>query len=151
MPRIDDVVTSLTVLSRVQANQKLNTREGYLTVEQDTYVAYIRRMVSADGRSRTLDTLNTLYQEAFEILGRTAQLHRANQDPRDAVVVRSLCAALRDSLEGLANLRKTYAEDVGVQSRLEVFSRNVEAQVRAVAPEAAEDGPRAEEELRSDD
>lgn len=126
MPRVDDVVTSLTVLSRVQANQKLNTREGYLTVEQDTYIAHIRRIVSLDSRTRTLDTLNTVFQEAFEILRNTCKLHAAKNEASDAAVIQSVCTALRKSLDGLNNLKKTYTDDVGVQCRLEVFSTNVE-------------------------
>lgn len=139
MPRVDDVVTSLTVLSRVQANQKLNTREGYLTVEQDTYIAHIRRIVSSDSRTRTLDTLNTVFQEAFEILRNTHKLYAAKKDANDAAVLSSVCNALRKSLDGLSNLKKTYTDDIGVQCRLDVFSTNVENELTTLGLNSDDD------------
>ena len=52
-------------------------------------------MVSSDGRTRTLDTLNTLYQEAFEILANAKRLRRTKKDARDATTVAVISEALR--------------------------------------------------------
>ena len=127
MPRVDDIVTSLTVLSRVKANDKLNTREGYLTIETDTYVAYLKRIVSGDGRSRTLATLQTLFEEAFEMLRL-----QVSTDPKSATV-QTLIDALRQSKDGLLNLKKTYTDDIGVQSRLDVIGTNIDQHIESAS------------------
>lgn len=128
MPRTDDVLTSLIVMSRVKANQRLNTREGYLTIESDGWTAQVCRLMSPDGRQRTLDTLDTLYTEAFEIVKTSTKLSDAGdggEETRHGHTVLDMTKAMGDSIDGLSNLKKTYQEDVGVCSRLDVFVERI--------------------------
>ena len=127
MPRTDDVLTSLIVMSKVKANQRLNTREGYLTIESDGWTAQVCRLMSPDGRQRTLDTLDTLYGEAFEIVRTSTKLAEAGdgEETRHGHTVLDMTRAMGASIDGLSNLKKTYQEDVGVCSRLDVFVERI--------------------------
>ena len=79
MARTDDVLTSLKVLGKLKANQKLNTRhEGYLTIEGEGWQAQVVRAFSSDSRHRMLDALDTLFTEALAFL-QTHLCHKSDQ------------------------------------------------------------------------
>jgi hypothetical protein len=106
---IEVVRVNLTVLAKVEKNQKLATRDRYLNIEVRSLVPeFVRRWRRDDNRDETLKQINQTVDNAILL----SVNNNGNFD---------VCKYLKRSLYGINNLKQTYSSCTLTVSRFDVI------------------------------
>lgn len=90
---IDYVIVNLNILSSLEPNKKLISKENFINVEQSTFIPeYIRRRWRGDSRDETIKKIETIINKAIEL--------------KSELNIKKL---LENSKKGLLNLKQTYS------------------------------------------
>ena len=109
-----DLLTDLEVLSMIKEDDKLCIRDGHMAIEKRSHPikTAVRRWVNNDSRKITIMYINTLITQSLQFCS----------ENRDKVwIIHEFCKHLTNSLEGLANIKKTYSNDSAIVARLNVI------------------------------
>lgn len=105
----DELIINLKVLSSLQPNCKLITRDTYLNVEQKNWVPQaIKRWHRGDSREETLKKIDSV-------------INRSLSSYLTKKVDSNLKEYLLNSIAGLSNLKETYSTCVQTCSRLDTI------------------------------
>jgi hypothetical protein len=116
---VDQLLTSLRVISMLKEGQKLRVRNGLLGIEfKSTGIpTAINRWVHNDNRYTSLMYIKNVVNNSMEI-SRTHSKDRIN-------------TALTDSLTGLGALSVTYGSDVSVAAMIHVLQERIKNHVQS--------------------
>lgn len=108
---VDQILTSLKVISMIKEGQKVKVRDGLLSLEvQSTGVlAGIRRWINKDNRLTTLRYIRNTVIQAMTLTD-----DRVNQ-------------ALKEAMNGLNCLTITYGDDAGVTAAIDVIKDRIQS------------------------
>ena len=110
MDSVETVIVNLKVLSSLQPYQKLNTKSKHFTITVARYIPeFVLRWYFSSSRDSDYNRITDLYSSAFDILRDNPHI---SQD-------------LENSLNGLANLKKTYEPDVTFAARMDYLTDSV--------------------------
>ena len=105
----DELIINLKVLSSLQPNCKLITRDTYLNVQQKNWIPQsIKRWHRGDSRDETLKKLDS-------VINRSLNSYLSNK------VSSNLKDYLLSSVTGLTNLKETYSVCVQTCSRIDTI------------------------------
>lgn len=110
-----DIVARLEVISSIQPGDKLNTKSGTLSL--DTLLCRLERtLMHRENRSTTIEFCTHVINdvEKFLVSCKTKELRDRIQDP------------LSRSIDGLANLRVSYENDVYTKGKLTALIHSTE-------------------------
>jgi hypothetical protein len=121
---IDQVLTSLKVISMIKEGQKVCVRNGHLALEvQSTgLVTSFRRWINKDNRQTTLCYVKSVIQNAISII----------KNHKNEVSVEKVTLGLKDSISGINSLSVTYSEDATVCASLQVLRDRIQTELKLV-------------------
>ena len=102
----NELIVNLTILSQVEKNRKLLTKDTYLNMEQKTQLLQVpeavRRWWRGDNRDNTLKKIDLIINKAIDLIDN------------------DIIEYLRKSIKGIENLKETYTDDTQTRARLDV-------------------------------
>jgi hypothetical protein len=119
---LEDIFINLTLLSKIEVGDKLIQNGSMKHINIDTsYFQFITRWFKGSNRNNSLKFINHVLNRAFEYNDNMLE----EKTEKSAVTVFRLTADLKNSLNGLNNLKQTYSTDKLIQSELDVMIDNV--------------------------
>jgi|LauGreDrversion4_2_1035121.scaffolds.fasta_scaffold195293_2 hypothetical protein len=119
---LEDIFINLTLLSKIDVGDKLIQNGNMKHINIDTsYFQFITRWFKGSNRNNSLKFINHVLNKAFEYNDNMLE----EKSEKSAVTVFRLTADLKNSLNGLNNLKQTYSTDKLIQSELDVMIDNV--------------------------
>ena len=118
---VDQVLTSLRVISMIKEGQKVCIRNGFLTLEiKSTGMSTaMRRWINNDSRHNTLRYIKNIISNALDI----SVIHSVTE------TIGKLSTALTDCLTGLGCLTVTYNDDASVTATIEVMCDRIKTHI----------------------
>ena len=112
---MDTTLVNLKVISKLEPTIKLET-DGVLfqQVEWALFPEWARRWWYGQNRATTINKIKQLYKNGFALAG--------NDDNN---VKSRVLDAMKESLEGLENLKQTYAKDNTITSQIDVIIEDI--------------------------
>ena len=93
---IDSILTSLNIIGKVQLNEKLCIRKGYLQIDKVSKFQFLKRFLFNDSRDNTLNYLKQLIRNIKMVL----------ETDRELVI-----NEFDTIIMGINNLKITYSDD----------------------------------------
>lgn len=117
---IDQILTSLKVISMIKEGQKVKVRNGLLDLEpmSSGFSVAVRRWMHNDNRHTTILYIKNVIANAMEII-----LIKHDQSDK-------LERAIIDCITGLGALAVTYGEDASVTATLHVLQERIKSKIR---------------------
>ena len=108
---IDNITINLNVLSNLEQNKKIITKESYLNVEKQSYIPEgIRRTWRGDSRNETVKKIEMIINKAIELKEENCQLG----------------FLLQNSKKGIKNLKETYSDCTQTKARLDSILQKID-------------------------
>lgn len=123
------LLTNLSVLSKVQAQDRLNVRGGMLHIistQTPIVSSSIYRALTGNGRHCTVQTIERLYSQVVDLW------HKQIGEGRN---VMQLYTYITNSLTGFQHLIDVYSSDSTTVSRMEVVVQHVQTAIGTYVPE----------------
>ena len=117
---LEDILVNLILISKIEIGNKLYQNGKYINIDT-SYFQFISRWLSGNTRSNNIVFINIVLNKAFEFteklikdntLENLHSLSRLNND-------------LKNSINGLTNLKQTYSYDKLIQSEIDVIIENI--------------------------
>ena len=117
---LEDILVNLILISKIEIGNKLYQNGKYINIDT-SYFQFISRWISGNTRSNNIIFINIVLNKAFEFteklikdntLENLHSLSRLNND-------------LKNSINGLTNLKQTYSYDKLIQSEIDVIIENI--------------------------
>lgn len=115
---IDQILTSLKVISMIKEGQKVRIRNGIFDLETRStgFGAAVRRWIHNDTRHNTLLYIRNVVGHALELI------KISNQSDK-------LVVALNETLTGLSALAVTYGDDMGTVAAIGVLQLRIRSEL----------------------
>jgi RNA polymerase-binding transcription factor DksA len=111
---IENVIINLKVVSKLIKNQKINTYQSHLNIEQESIVPEaIRRWHRHDNRDIALNKINTSIDVAIEY------------DKKNLEQTYNIKKHLNESIQGLLNFKETYSLCSQTGSRIDLMIEKI--------------------------
>jgi hypothetical protein len=132
---IDEILINLGVLSKVQANQKLITRDKYLNIEYVSIIPeFIRRWKRQDNRDETIKKITLVVHSAIDFLKNkkegeyitTSLNENSDNTLNNKKKGYDIKIYLKNSISGLKALKETYGTCCQTCSRIDVLIDKIE-------------------------
>ena len=111
MSEVDDVIINLNILSTLDPNKKLNTKENYLNVEVSNLLLpeFFKRWYRGDDRDESIKKIDSIITKAILLVNESdlIKLH------------------LEKSIKGIENLKETYSQDIQTKARLDTIIEKI--------------------------
>ena len=128
---IDTCLLNLKIISKLEENDKLITNEDILKIDKPVILQGFKRWYSNEGRDTTMEKLNEIYNQSFEITDKILEdeknnnINKDNLDDSNSQVFQKFIVEFTNSLNGINNLKKTYCEDIPIISQLDMISNKL--------------------------
>lgn len=126
----DNLFLNLTVLSKLNENEKLCIRNGNLTIENRQFEIFSRWLFS-DNRNETIRFIKNLVSSCIAISSNSLSCisfvsGSPGQDvakfkKQQILLLHRIKAALSESITGLCNLQVTYRDDISMVSSIDII------------------------------
>ena len=122
----EDIFVNLTLIAKIEAGDKLvrNKTDKHLNIDT-SYLQFITRWFKGVGRNNSLKFINLILTKAFEINDKLIE----DKNEVDAQTLFRLTSDLKNSLNGLNNLKQTYSYDKLIQSEIDVMIDNIRSKL----------------------
>ena len=115
IPEKDELIINLKVLSKLDKNNKLTTKEKFLNLQSSYFLPEaISRWWNGDNRDESLKFLDNLATKSIKFLNE-------NDD---------IIQNIKESLVGLENLKDTYSKCTQTNARLDVIIEKINKGIR---------------------
>ena len=142
---VTDTISKLKFIGHIQKGEKINVR--YLCVQSDTFLNRLARtFFSTDNRTNAFNFIEGIVNRAFEIISLT--LIKAPLKNADKKLIQNLLNDLKKSVNGIANLRDTYADDIHYICRLDGLIEMIKSKLEDI--EETTEEPRVKSVERND-
>ena len=130
---IDILHTNLVLLSKIQPGDKLLYNSNILNIDR-SYLQFVRRWYNSIDRLKTTQNINTIIDQTFmaidKILGDESYM-TLSSETRDLLLQR-FNLELKNSVNGLINLKTTYYDDNSIVSSIDVIIENINNKVNTL-------------------
>jgi len=117
---IEDIFVNLILISRIEVGNKLIQSDKHINIDTSFFKS-LTRWYNGSNRNNTLNFINIILIKTFAI---NAKLLKDNTDESNQLLLR-LTTNLKNSLNGLINLKQTYSNDKLFQSEIDVLIDNI--------------------------
>ena len=108
---LDNITINLNVLSKLEQNKKIITKESYLNVEKQNYIPEaIKRTWRGDSRNETVKKIELIINKAIDLKEENPQLDEL----------------LEKSKKGILNLKETYSDCTQTKARLDAILQKID-------------------------
>lgn len=122
-----NIYINLKVLGRIEADQKLNTKESFMAVDDSTWYQWALRKYRGDSRENMIYKIDKLIDQTKNLIifaltdekpfeNRSVYLNMTSE----RFLETTLQPILLNAIEGLTNLRNTYNNDTTISSKIEM-------------------------------
>lgn len=118
---IDDVFINLTLIAKIEVGHKLIKNGKHLNIDT-SYFQPVSRWFAGANRNTTLIFISAILHKAFELL---FELYSQLNIQDSVQLLIRLNSELKNSINGLTNLKQTYYYDKLVQSEIDVMIDNI--------------------------
>lgn len=119
---LEDIFINLSLLSKIDVGDKLIQNGAMKHLNIDTsYFQFITRWFKGSNRNNSLKFINHVLNKAFEYNDNLLE----DKTEKSALTLFRLTADLKNSLNGLNNLKQTYNMDKLIQSEIDVMIDNI--------------------------
>lgn len=114
---IDQILTSLKIISMIKEGQKVCVRNGLLSLEPKSTGIHValRRWINNDSRQSTLAYIKNVVNNALNVCNILT----------DSDTIEKLVQALTESSNGLCNLIVTYESDIPIVATIQVMQDRI--------------------------
>lgn len=118
---VDQVLTSLRVISMIKEGQKVCVRNGTLTLENQStgVLAAVKRWLNNDNRYTTIAYIKNVINNAIDI----SKIHKCDN------TLYKLNTSLQKSLVGLSSLEVTYEGDASILATIQVMQERIQTEI----------------------
>lgn len=112
IPEKDELIINLKILSQLEKNRKLITKESYLNLESDNTIQVpesLKRWFRGDSRDESLKKIDNIIVKAIGMIDKYDDLENY----------------LKDSVIGLENLKDTYSKCTQTRARIDVIIEKI--------------------------
>ena len=119
----EELLINLKVLSQLQKNQKLISRGAYINIEIVSIIPeFLRRWNRQDNRHESIKKINSIVNRSVEFI---ASWEKDLEDGEINVDLDNMKQYLENALNGIKNLKETYATCVQTCARLDVIINKI--------------------------
>ena len=112
---IDELVTNLTILSKLEQNKKIMAKDTLINIEPTSYIPEgIRRTMRGDSRDVTVKKVDNIIMKSIRIS------KQGNFDIKDYII---------NAKKGIMNLKETYSDCQQTQARLSTILDKIERHI----------------------
>lgn len=117
---------NLKVIGKLDADQKLNTKDKYICLDDSTWYQWMIRKYRGDSRDNSISKLNKIIEETKKIIDdaliniSSSEKHRRYLNLNAIEFLQEFHKLLREVESGLVNLRDTYNYDTTTSSQLDM-------------------------------
>lgn len=122
---IDDIFVNLTLISKIEIGHKLVQNGKYINID-NSYFQSVTRWFYGANRNSTLHFINLVLHKAYEIM---FELYTQLNVQESVQLLLRLNNELKNSINGLTNLKQTYYYDKLVQSEIDVMIDNIRSKL----------------------
>jgi hypothetical protein len=101
-----EIFSRLKFIGKIQIGEKINLK--YLLLQEDGLITQLTRTLFQDNRNKTLIFLNDTINKSFELI----KCYEKSKKVSEKILCTNLITDLRNSKNGLHNLKETYASDL---------------------------------------
>jgi len=118
---IDQILTSLRIISWIEKGQKVAIRKGLLELEQQSGLRVaVKRWINNDSRHNTLVYIKNVINNALDV----CQKHTCDDTRLE------IREALGDSIIGINNLTVTYQLDLPIVASLQILQERTQSYLK---------------------
>ena len=119
----EELLINLKVLSQLQKNQKLISRGAYINIEIVSIIPeFLRRWNRQDNRHESIKKINSIVNRSVEFI---ASWEKDLEDGEINVDLDNMKQYLENALNGIKNLKETYATCVQTCARIDVIINKI--------------------------
>ncbi len=120
----DDIIPKLKFISRLNKGDKINVKNLY--IQPNNIINKISRsFIHIDDRTNTLMFVNNTIKRGFELFLQ----HIETNNPFDNILCQNILYDLKNSINGLLNLKETYDDDVMFVCKIDSLIEEIEARL----------------------
>ncbi len=121
---LEDVFVNLRLISKIEVGDKLIQTDKYVNIDT-SFLKFFTRWYYGTNRNNTLGFINVVLLKAFEI---NSKLLEEKTDESVQILLR-LTTDMKNSVNGLINLKHTYSSDKLIQSEIDVMIDNIRSKL----------------------
>ena len=149
---VQDCITNLKMLAKIQVNNKISISEGKFHIDEWSMSQPARRWWNESGRSITIKNLTNFISKVFSIID-VIYNSECNNNPSDiqnsyyinitkkpsvfkeanSKLLMQFSNEITNSIGGLSNLKSTYKADISTVSSLEIIIEKLNVRVKKIA------------------
>jgi hypothetical protein len=120
----EDVISQLKFIGKIQKGEKINARRMY--VQPNSFLtALSRSFLNQDSRINTFNFISHTIKKSFELLS----FHEGSTKGSSKIWRKNIIKDLKESKNGLLNLKDTYSDDVLFCCKIETLLQDVDARL----------------------
>jgi hypothetical protein len=123
---LDDVFINLTLLSKIEVGNKLFQNGKYINID-NSYFSFLSRWFYGNNRRNTMTFISQVLNKAFEYVEYYSTINKKDTSNRQHAL--RLNNELKNSIDGLTNLKLTYNYDKLIQSEIDVMIENIRSKL----------------------
>ena len=121
-----ETISRLKFIGKIQIGDKVNLKNMY--IQPDGLITQISRSILQDSRSKTLVFLQDTISKTFEIL----KCYERTKKNSDKIMCANLINDLKNSKNGLSNLKETYSMDIKFTCDLDTLLQTIDAKLSEI-------------------
>ena len=121
-----ETISRLKFIGKIQIGDKVNLKNMY--IQPDGLITQISRSILQDSRSKTLVFLQDTISKTFEIL----KCYERTKKNSDKIMCANLINDLKNSKNGLCNLKETYSMDIKFTCDLDTLLQTIDAKLSEI-------------------
>ena len=130
---IDNTILNLKILSNIKKNDKLITNNNILEIDNPNILQGINRWYYNENRTLTIKKLNEICENTFKITEHIINKEKENKIKDNVKILQYnnneifqiLILEMSNALNGLTNLKSTYARDISISSQIEILKKKI--------------------------
>jgi hypothetical protein len=121
---LEDIFVNLSLISKIESGDKIILNDKHINIDS-SYFQFFTRWINGSGRNETIQFISMILNKAFE---HNDRLIGESTDASAQLLFR-LNSDLKNSINGLNNLKQTYSMDKLIQSEIDVFIDDIRSKL----------------------
>jgi hypothetical protein len=120
----EDIIPKLKFISRLNKGDKINVKNLY--IQPNNFINKISRsFIHIDDRTNTLIFVSNTIKKGFDLFIQ----HIETNNPFDNILCQNILYDLKNSINGLLNLKETYGDDIMFICKIDALIEEIEARL----------------------
>ncbi len=121
---LEEILINLSLISKIENGNKLIINDKYINID-NSYFNFVTRWLFGSSRMNTIEFIREMLNQSF-LHG--IKLIQEDSESSNQLLLR-LNSELKNSINGLNNLKQTYYTDKAIQAKIDVMIENIRDQL----------------------